>query len=129
MRSADDLRTGPVAGESPIHALSLARESLAKLAFVPFREGVEAAFLYGEKGSGSAAAFLRYAPGAKIPRHRHRGHEHILILEGYQVDEQGRYDVGTLVLNTPGSEHEVSSPEGCLVLVIWERPVEFVTPG
>lgn len=129
MRSPNDSHTASVPGGSPIHALSLARESLAKLTFVPFREGVEAAFLYGEKGPGSAAAFLRYAPGAKIPRHRHRGHEHILILEGYQVDERGRYDVGTLVLNAPGTEHEVSSPEGCLVLVIWERPVEFVTPA
>jgi anti-sigma factor ChrR (cupin superfamily) len=47
------------------------------------------------------------------------------VLEGAQEDERGRYRAGTMVINPPGSRHRVASPEGCLVLVIWERPNEF----
>jgi len=46
-------------------------------------------------------------------------------LEGSQVDERGRYGRGTVVVNPPGSEHAVASPEGCVVFVTWELPVEF----
>ena len=33
---------------------------------------------------------------------------------------------GTLVINPPGSAHQVKSPEGCVVLVHWQLPVEFL---
>ncbi|MFZ5896574.1 MAG: cupin domain-containing protein [Myxococcota bacterium] len=94
--------------------------------FKPFREGVEVSWLYGEDSNGGAAALLRYAPGARVPRHRHEGFEHILVLEGSQCDDRGRYEAGTLIVNEPGSEHDVWTAEGCLVLVIWERRVTFV---
>lgn len=90
----------------------------------PFRPGVEIWPLY-ETDGGSSAALLRYAPGASVPRHRHTGHEHILVLSGAQEDEHGRYPAGTLLVNPPGTTHAVASPEGCVVLAIWERPVRF----
>ena len=91
----------------------------------PFRAGIEIHQLYGVMGTGRAAALLRYAPGAALPAHRHAGFEQILVLEGAQVDERGRYGKGTLVVNPPGSSHTVISPEGCVVFVTWELPVEF----
>jgi len=91
----------------------------------PFRAGIEIHRLYGELGVGRAAALLRYAPGAELPAHRHVGFEQILVLQGAQVDERGRYGKGVLVVNAPGSGHSVSSPEGCIVLVTWDNPVEF----
>jgi len=91
----------------------------------PFRTGIEIHRLYGEVGLGRAAALLRYAPGASLPVHRHQGFEQILVLEGAQVDDRGRYGKGMLVVNPPGSQHAVSSPEGCIVFVTWEQPVEF----
>ncbi|HEX3774089.1 MAG TPA: cupin domain-containing protein [Polyangiaceae bacterium] len=90
-----------------------------------FRAGIEIHPLYGEVGVGRAAALLRYAPGAKLPAHRHAGFEQILVLEGYQEDDLGRYDKGTLVINPPGTRHAVKCPEGCVVFVTWELPVEF----
>ena len=67
--------------------------------FKTFREGVEVSWLYGEGASGASAALLRYAPGARVPRHRHNGFEHILVLEGVQCDDAGRYEAGTLIVN------------------------------
>lgn len=96
------------------------------LAFAPFRDGIEIAWLYRNGEHGPAAAFLRYAPGARVPRHLHAGYEHVLVLEGAQSDQNGRHAAGTLVVNPPGTSHSVASEEGCLVLIIWERPVVFL---
>jgi predicted ChrR family anti-sigma factor len=89
--------------------------------------GIERHDLYEREGS-SSAALLRYAPGAKVPRHRHEGFEHIYILRGSQRDSRGRYEAGTFIVNEPGSEHELTSDDGCLVLVVWQRPIVFVKP-
>ena len=93
--------------------------------WLPFRAGIEIHRLYGEPEVGRAAALLRYAPGASLPTHRHAGFEQIFVLEGAQVDDRGRYGKGTVVVNPPGSHHAVTSPEGCIVFVTWELPVEF----
>jgi anti-sigma factor ChrR (cupin superfamily) len=94
-------------------------------AWTPYRPGVNIHRLYGDGDRGPSAALLQYAPGASIPRHSHQGYEHIFILHGTQVDLRGTHAAGTLVINAPGSSHEVESPGGCVVLVIWERPVAF----
>jgi anti-sigma factor ChrR (cupin superfamily) len=91
-----------------------------------FRDGVDIHRLYGNVEAGASAALLRYAPGSSVPQHVHRGHEHILVLAGSQSDERGHHRAGTLVVNTPGSRHSVSSAEGCIVLAIWEQPVVFI---
>jgi anti-sigma factor ChrR (cupin superfamily) len=107
--------------------ISLALEALRERPdFVPFQPGIESLWIYGKDSAGPAAALLRYAPGATVPEHRHEGYEHILVLDGAQEDERGRYPAGTLVVNEPGTRHHVSSPEGCLVLVIWEKRVTFL---
>jgi nicotinamidase-related amidase/quercetin dioxygenase-like cupin family protein len=97
-----------------------------RIAWRPFRPGVEIHVLYQTDGDGPAAVLLRYAPGAGVPRHLHQGHEHILVLAGSQEDERGRYRAGELVVNPPASAHTVTSAEGCVVLAVWERPVRFV---
>lgn len=102
---------------------SLRKADLAALDWQPFRDGVEAAWLYGNGAHGPAAAYLRYQPGARIPRHWHAGYENVIVLDGSQSDHKGRYAAGSLAINPPGSSHEVWSEEGCIVLVIWERPV------
>jgi len=95
--------------------------------FRPMREGVEIAVLYKDEVSGASAALLRYAPGARVPKHAHEGYEHILVLDGSQRDERGEYPAGTFVVNPPGTSHSVESPSGCLVLILWQRPIHFVT--
>jgi anti-sigma factor ChrR (cupin superfamily) len=51
-----------------------------------------------------------------------------LVLEGAQHDERGLYRAGTLVINPPGSAHQIHSDGGCVVLVIWERAVRVIPP-
>ena len=87
-----------------------------------FHPGVEIYRLYNGD-SGASAALLRYKAGATVPQHSHSGFEHILILEGTQSDESGTYEVGTLVINSPDTKHNVYSQDGCVVLIIWEKPV------
>lgn len=92
-------------------------------AFQPFREGVEIFPIFAGE---PAVALLRYAPGAGVPRHRHQGLETILVLEGAQSDERGRYPAGSLLVNPEGSSHSVWSDIGCVVLIQWARPVQFL---
>ena len=91
--------------------------------FMPFHEGVEICYLW--QGIPEVA-LLRYAPGASVPRHRHRGLETILVLTGTQSDDEGSYGTGSIVFNPAGSVHQVWSDSGCVVLIHWEAPVEFV---
>ena len=93
------------------------------LPFAPFRDGVDICDL---TPGYPKLALLRYAPGAAVPRHRHRGLETILVLEGSQSDEAGHYPAGSLMLNPEGTEHAVRSDEGCVVLIQWERPVDML---
>jgi anti-sigma factor ChrR (cupin superfamily) len=102
---------------------ALFRETIA---WAPLRDGVDICRLYGDGRSGPSAALLRYAPNASIPLHEHDGYEHIFVLSGFQEDESGVYPAGTMVVNAPGSQHRVRAPEGCLALVVWERPVTFL---
>lgn len=91
------------------------------------RPGVDEHRLYGtHDGPGPLASILRYAPGARVPHHRHDGYEHVFILAGSQRDARGTHRAGTLVVNPPGSSHDVVSDEGCTALLIWERPITFL---
>jgi len=94
-----------------------------RLEWHPFRPGIEIHRLYQTDAGGPAAALLRYAPGATVPAHDHSGYEHIIVLSGSQQDERGVYPTGTVVINPPGSGHTVLSEAGCIVLIIWEKPV------
>ncbi|MGB3310593.1 MAG: cupin domain-containing protein [Nodosilinea sp.] len=96
-----------------------------ELDWEPFRPGVDIHRLYPAEPDGAAAALLRYQPGASVPYHLHTGFEHILVLSGSQVDNNGTYAAGTLVINPPGTRHTVSSPDGCIVLAIWAKPVQI----
>ena len=93
------------------------------LDFGPFRDGVDICWI---RRADPGVALLRYAPGARVPRHLHTGLETILVLEGCQIDEQGAYPAGSLVLNPEGSVHSVWSEVGCVVLIEWQRPVRIL---
>lgn len=100
-----------------------------RFAWAPFREGIEIARLYGDGTSGPSAALLRYAAAAKVPVHVHQGMEHIIVLAGAQSDADGTYEVGSLLIHGPGTSHSVTSEAGCIVLAIWEQPVEILGEG
>jgi anti-sigma factor ChrR (cupin superfamily) len=109
--------------------LSLDPELLAgRSGYRPLRPGVDISYLYEDEASGASSALLRYAPGAEVPAHQHGGYEHVYVLEGEQHDERGTYPAGTFVINPPGTSHHVWSTKGCLVLIVWQRPVLFHEP-
>lgn len=99
--------------------------------FAPFYPGVSILPLYGMSPQGSAdspaepaAAFIRYEPGAAVPAHHHHGYEHIFVLQGAQADDHGEYVAGSCLISPPGTAHRITSERGCLVLALWNRPVE-----
>jgi anti-sigma factor ChrR (cupin superfamily) len=92
----------------------------------PYKNGVDIFRLYGDGITGPSAALVRYREHGEVPLHEHPGYEHILILSGSQRDENGISKEGTLVINAPGTRHKVHSDAGCIVLAIYEKPVQFV---
>jgi anti-sigma factor ChrR (cupin superfamily) len=110
---------------SSFAARALGAEEVARLAFRELQPGVDIHVLH-EAPDGARVAVLRYAPGAEVQAHRHEGHEYIYVLSGEQSDARGTYGPGSLVINEPGTVHSVSSREGCVVLIIWQRPVVFI---
>jgi anti-sigma factor ChrR (cupin superfamily) len=117
----------------PRTILELDASALLQLpGYEPLRPGVDIRYLYRDEASGSSCALLRYQPGAEVPEHVHQGFEHVYVLSGEQSDERGNYRKGCFVINPPGTAHRVWSKEGCLVLIVWQRPVAFkadVIPG
>ncbi len=108
---------------NPYAFKEIANEGWRHVDYEPFQSGVEVHWLI--RGTPEVA-LLRYAPGASVPRHHHAGMETILILDGSQSDDKGRYERGTFVINPSGTEHSVWSEDGCVVLIQWEAPVVFV---
>ena len=90
------------------------------------REGVRILVLDESPDGKDRVALLRYEPGASVPEHMHRGRETIFVLEGTQEDHTGSHPAGTWLSNPPGTRHSIRSPEGCLVLIHWIEPVEFI---
>lgn len=100
-------------------------QDFSKYPWQPFRAGVEIHRIYGDGERGASAALLRYAPGARVPHHRHAGLEQIIVLSGSQRDANGTYPAGSCVVHAEGTAHEVVSEDGCVVLAIWAAPVVF----
>jgi anti-sigma factor ChrR (cupin superfamily) len=65
-------------------------------------------------------------PGATVPRHMHTRLETILVPDGVQCDERGRYGPGAVSVHPEGSVHSVWSGTGCAVRVQGERPVKIL---
>jgi len=97
-----------------------------QLAWEPFTDGVEIFRLYGDGITGPTAALLRFHKAGEVPLHEHAGYEHIIVLAGSQRDHKGAAEAGTLIINPPGTRHSVLGEAGCIVLAIYEKPVQFI---
>jgi anti-sigma factor ChrR (cupin superfamily) len=99
---------------------------VAKIDWEPTRfPGVEVKTLYRE-GSGRHTTLTRMAPGAVLPLHRHVGLEQSYVLEGTLVDDDGACLAGHFVWRRPGSEHSAWTPDGCVVLGIFDAPNQYL---
>ncbi len=99
---------------------------VSRIAWEPSEHpGVETKTLYREL-SGRQTVLVRMAPGARLPEHRHRGVEQSFVLEGTLVDDEGACTAGNFVWRRPGSVHVAFSPDGCVILAVFEAPNEFL---
>lgn len=91
----------------------------------PGRAGVDVEWLYTAEQTGpeGAEAYIaRFGPGSHGDLHEHLGFELLLILEGELHNDNGDvYPPGTLIVELPTSVHQVSSPNGCVAIVIREK--------
>lgn len=116
----------PLTSVLKISDLLRIREWHGQIRWQPFASGVEIYRLYGDGVTGPTAALLRFRPGGRVALHEHVGYEHILVLEGSQVDESNRASAGSLIIHPPGTSHSILSETGCIVLAIYEKPVRFL---
>ena len=79
-----------------------------------------------EDPSGRRTTLTKMEPGAKLPDHRHVGIEQSYVLEGTLVDDDGACTAGNFVWRRAGSVHNAWTPDGCIVLGVFERPNEFL---
>jgi anti-sigma factor ChrR (cupin superfamily) len=60
----------------------------------------------------------RFAPGTRLPRHRHVGDELIYVIEGALTDEAGTVTTGNVGYRPDGCIHSVSSQHGATALAV-----------
>jgi Anti-sigma factor len=71
-----------------------------------------------EEGAWSSY-WMKVAPGAQGPAHRHETTELIVVMEGVFTDSDGvSFQPGDALTYASGSSHASSSASGCVVLVV-----------
>jgi hypothetical protein len=91
----------------------------------PGRAGVEHYTLWAPDGDqeDSVGLLLRFPPGAHGDFHEHLGYELMLVLDGTLEHSDGdAFERGDLVVESPGTRHQMSSSTGCTVLAIRTGP-------
>lgn len=109
---------------------------LTELAWVPWvepgRVGVDHYPLWIGDGveENSTGLLLRFPAGAHGDFHEHLGYELMLVLDGQLDHSDGRsFLKGDLVVEEPGTRHQMSSGSGCTVLAIRTRPASVRVPA
>ena len=91
--------------------------------------GIATKTLFIDKATGSVTALIRMAPGARLPDHEHPLSEQSSVLEGVLATTTAAARPAISSGARPGSRHEAWSPEGCLVLGIFQVPNKFFEDG
>jgi anti-sigma factor ChrR (cupin superfamily) len=92
--------------------------------------GCETKTLLFDRSTGLMTALVRLAPGAVLPDHEHVDIEQTYMLEGTLVDKEGpakglECKAGEFIWREQGSRHAAWSPEGALILAIFQVPNKF----
>jgi len=88
-------------------------------------EGISIKVLYEEPSKGEMTCLLKWAPGARLPIHKHTDIEQTWVLEGSFSDDAGVARAGEFVWRAAGSVHEARSDEGAVILAIFRKPNVF----
>ena len=96
--------------------------------------GVSVKTLMMDKASGLVTVLLKMEPGARLPDHEHALVEQTYVLEGSLVDTEGtevglEVGPGQFVYRPSGSRHAVVSPNGALMIAIFQAPNKFYEGG
>ena len=87
--------------------------------------GISIKVLYEDKAKGEMTCFLKWAPGATLPMHKHPEIEQSYVIEGSFADHDGICRAGEFVWRRIGSFHETHSAEGAVILAIYRKPNVF----
>ena len=92
--------------------------------------GCEVKPLLFDRETGLVTALMRFAPGAVLPDHEHVKIEQTYVLEGKLVDKEGpvaglEVNKGEFVWREAGSRHVAWTPEGGLMLAMFQIPNKF----
>ena len=91
--------------------------------------GVEISQISTDPKRERHTTLIRVAAGASIPAHRHGGLEECFVLQGDVSDGERRLEGGDYVMYDVGSEHELHTVGGCLLLVNASFHDERLTPN
>jgi anti-sigma factor ChrR (cupin superfamily) len=116
-----------LAGQEKLGKLDSRFVKVATLPWKPTKiDGIEMKILLEDPATGLMTALVRFAPGAKLPPHEHVEIEQSYVLEGSLADPEGTTTAGNYVWRPAGSRHTAWSPDGALVLAIYQRPNVFL---
>ncbi|MDH4145812.1 MAG: cupin domain-containing protein [Acidimicrobiia bacterium] len=102
---------------------------IASLDWAEMLPGVLARRVWADPDGSRVALFIRFAPGAALTRHAHRGDELAYVLEGTVVDDFSTIMPGTVGYRPDGCTHTVSSPTGATVFAVITGSIEGVESG
>ncbi len=92
-------------------------------------EGVTTKTLVFEKSTGLLTVIMKMEPGAALPDHAHMQIEQTFVLEGHLVCGEGECKKGDFVWRPAGSRHKAWSPDGGVMLAIFQVPNKFYVEG
>ena len=84
--------------------------------------GNQMKILMQDEKTGMLTVLTRLAPGASIPVHMHEDIEQTYIIEGSLKDDEGEATAGNFVIRPKGSKHSPVAPNGCTMLVFFQKP-------
>jgi anti-sigma factor ChrR (cupin superfamily) len=99
--------------------------STSDLAWQEFRPGISFKALWEDPATKRRALMTRFAPRARLPRHRHVGDELIFVIEGALTDEAGTVTAGNVVYRPNGCVHNVSTQNGATTLTVLTGDIEM----
>jgi putative transcriptional regulator len=72
-------------------------------------------------------SLLHIKAGGAVPRHRHRGDEITVVLQGSFSDQEDKYNIGDFIVRTHGEIHRpvASQDEDCLCLSTLDAPIQM----
>jgi anti-sigma factor ChrR (cupin superfamily) len=92
--------------------------------------GCEVKTLVADAKTGIMSSLMRFAPGSVLPDHEHVNIEQTYVLEGRLIDKEGPAEgiaagAGEFIWREPGSRHSAWTPDGGLMLAIFQVPNKF----